>query len=115
MRKLARIGIPASPSIPAFPEFLDLKGMADPTSGKFAYPFNKTRTKATVQAMQKAESNLDDFWALYDGHFDKVLSRETRNVLRKLLPANRTLVRTPDWVEPSKEEEAARGQKQEAQ
>ncbi|KAI1764647.1 hypothetical protein GGR53DRAFT_466201 [Hypoxylon sp. FL1150] len=107
MEKLAQIGIPASPRIPAFPIYLDLKGMADPTSGKFAYPFNKSRTKATVQAMQEAERNLDDFWALYDGHFDKVLSVETRDVLRKLLPANRTLVRTPDWVEPLKEEEAA--------
>ncbi|KAI2631937.1 hypothetical protein GGR54DRAFT_7163 [Hypoxylon sp. NC1633] len=107
MRKLAQIGIPASPRYPAFPEFLDLKGMADPTSGKFVYPSNKSRTKATVQAMQEAERNLDDFWALYDGHFDKVLSGEVRNVLRKLLPANRTLVRTPDWVEPSKQEEEA--------
>ncbi|XXH01431.1 hypothetical protein Hte_007791 [Hypoxylon texense] len=105
IRKLAQIGIPASPRYPAFPIFLDLKGMADPTSGKFVYPSNKPRTKATVRAMQEAESNLDDFWALYDGHFDKVLSVETRDVLRKLLPANRTLVRTPDWVEPSKEEE----------
>ncbi|KAI1325326.1 hypothetical protein F5Y16DRAFT_423072 [Xylariaceae sp. FL0255] len=106
IEKLAEIGLPATPRYPAFPIFLDLKGMADPTSGKFVYPSNKSRTKATVQTMQKAERNLDDFWALYDGHFDKVLSPETRNVLRKLLPANRTLVRTPDWMEPSKKEEA---------
>ncbi|KAI6087008.1 hypothetical protein F4821DRAFT_278293 [Hypoxylon rubiginosum] len=105
--KLGEICIPALPRYPASPIFLDLKGMADPTSGKFVYPSNKSRTKATVQAMQEAERNLDDLWALYDGHFDKVLSGELRDVLRKLLPANRTLVRTPDWVEPSKEEEKA--------
>ncbi|KAH9896313.1 hypothetical protein F4778DRAFT_783590 [Xylariomycetidae sp. FL2044] len=58
MGKLAEIGIPA------FPTFLDLKGLADPTSGKFVYPFNKSRNNATILAMQKAKGNLDEFWAL---------------------------------------------------
>lgn len=83
-------------------KFLDLHGEGDPTSGKFSYPVNKRRTKESTGAMQRAERNLDNFWAIYDTHVDGVCIPETKWVFRDLLPQNKELMRTPDWVEPEK-------------
>ncbi|KAF0643408.1 hypothetical protein FPSE5266_20077 [Fusarium pseudograminearum] len=56
--------------------------IANPSGGKFKYPYEKRRNKDTVNALRRAEANLDAFWA----ELDSLLSR--------------TLRRTPEWVEP---------------
>lgn len=65
-------------------KYLDLHGEGDPTSGNFFYPANKRRTKESVEAMQRAERNLDDVWAMYDVHVDRVCTSGTKRMLRDL-------------------------------
>lgn len=71
-----------------------------PGGAKFYYPISKRRSKENVEALRRAESKLDEFWALFDEH----MFRDTENIdttaLYQLLSQPRALQRTPEWTEP---------------
>lgn len=73
-----------------------------PSEGKFTYPVAKRRTKENVEALRKAESHLDAFWA----GIDQVMFAKTGDLrdtaVRNLLSQPRILQRTREWVEPEK-------------
>lgn len=93
--------------------------LADPSDGKFAYPVNRRRNKANVEAMRQAEANLDAFWSAVDTHY-KTKAVQGRctccahpvgsthiDLMSALLNSDRTLQRTPEWVEPETSEKPA--------
>lgn len=67
--------------------------------GKSSYPVHKKRTPANVDAMQKAETLLDQMWdaLLEDMEQHDALTKHSKNVL---FFQGRQLQRTPDWVQP---------------
>ncbi|KAG0050122.1 hypothetical protein BGZ83_005081 [Gryganskiella cystojenkinii] len=72
----------------------------DPTSGRFFYPVDKRRTKETTEAMQKAEKNLDAFWAVFDKILVTKVDSNRQGALMRM-NENRTLHRTRAWIEPA--------------
>ncbi|KAM0228243.1 hypothetical protein ACHAPO_010891 [Fusarium lateritium] len=72
---------------------------ADPSGGRFKYPYEKRRTWETVYALRKAEANLDAVWAEF-GRLTNLKDYKDLVVYRLL--SQRSLRRTADWVEPEK-------------
>lgn len=68
---------------------------------KSPYPIQKKRKATNVDAMQKAETLLDQFWDAMLAELEQhnVLLTSCQNVL---FHQGRQLQRTPDWVEPVK-------------
>lgn len=73
--------------------------LGTPTGSRFAYPFEKRRTKETTLALRQAEHNLDAFWA----NIDRIMYVKAGNLegtaTHRLLTQPRMLQRTPEWVE----------------
>jgi hypothetical protein len=44
-------------------EFDEAARLAEPSGGKFTYPYSKRRTKETADTLRRAEANLDIVWA----------------------------------------------------
>ncbi|KAG0303484.1 hypothetical protein BGZ98_006591 [Dissophora globulifera] len=84
---------------------------ADPSDKKFYYPVEKRRTKENTEAMQKAERNLDAFWGKLDQIMLKTVNNSRDGLWTCLLSSDRTLQRTPDWVEPPPKSSAKDGKK----
>ncbi|KAK7750173.1 hypothetical protein SLS62_007924 [Diatrype stigma] len=72
----------------------------NPTDKKFAYPFEKRRTKQNVEALQQAERNLDHFWANIDRIVYAKCGSLEGTVIRRVLTQPRVMQRTPDWIDP---------------
>lgn len=72
-----------------------------PSAGRFTYPYGKRRTKETVDALQKAESNLDAFWVKADQIMLDKAPDIRRTPLSRLFSEPRMLRRTAEWVEPT--------------
>ncbi|OBS25860.1 hypothetical protein FPOA_06394 [Fusarium poae] len=86
---------------------LDTLGRAaDPSGGKFKYPYEKRRTKDTVNALRRTEANLDAVWAEIDRLTN--ITKFQDLALYRLLSQPRSLRRTAEWVEP--EETKNKGQ-----
>lgn len=91
---------------------LDAKNMGraatlgTPTEGRFAYPVKKRRTRENVEALRKAEASLDAFWCAVDQILNSKAGGLEGTATRGLLSQGRVLERTPEWVEPAKEEGA---------
>ena len=49
--------------------------LAVPADGKFAYPIDKKRTKATTATMIKVEVNLDLFKCRFDAKWNRLAKR----------------------------------------
>ncbi|EXL65227.1 hypothetical protein FOPG_18539 [Fusarium oxysporum f. sp. conglutinans race 2 54008] len=81
--------------------------LAEPSGGKFTYPYSKRRTKETVDALRQAESNLDMFWAKVDDVTKARVTDFEDTALYRLLSQPRILRRTAEWVEPTKTKEKA--------
>ncbi|KAH7191202.1 hypothetical protein DER44DRAFT_794629 [Fusarium oxysporum] len=81
--------------------------LAEPSGGKFTYPYSKRRTKETVDALRQAESNLDMFWAKVDDVTKARVTDFEATALYRLLSQPRILRRTAEWVEPTKTNEKA--------
>ncbi|KAJ4327131.1 hypothetical protein N0V84_002393 [Fusarium piperis] len=75
--------------------------LAEPSGGKFAYPIHKRRTKETVDALRRAEANLDAFWAKVDEVIRVKVPTLRSTYVYRLLSQPRMLRRTPEWVEPT--------------
>lgn len=76
--------------------------LGEPSGGKFTYPVAKRRTKENVEALRKAESHLDAFWASIDRVMFAKAGDLRDTAVRNLLSQSRILQRTREWVEPEK-------------
>lgn len=76
--------------------------LGEPSGGKFTYPVEKRRTKANVEALRCAESNLDAFWAAIDQVMVAKVGDLHGTAVRNLLSQPHILQRTREWVEPEK-------------
>lgn len=70
-----------------------------PGGAKFNYPVGKRRSKENVEALRRAESKLDGFWALFDEHMFRDTGNIEATALYQLLSQPRALHRTPEWIE----------------
>ncbi|KAJ5725631.1 uncharacterized protein N7483_006988 [Penicillium malachiteum] len=77
-------------------------GLGEPSNGKFTYPIEKPRTRENVDALRKAESNLDIFWIAIDRVMIANAGDLSGTALHTLLFQPRTLQRTPEWIVPEK-------------
>lgn len=74
--------------------------LADCANKRFFYPCDRRRTRENVEAMQKAERNLDEFWASTDkAFFDRIQGFTGSFIGQQIRDVQKTLQRTPDWVE----------------
>ncbi|KAI0903681.1 hypothetical protein F4823DRAFT_617631 [Ustulina deusta] len=69
--------------------------LGTPSDKRFSYPVEKRRTKQNVEALRRAEQNLDEFWAAVD----RVVY--TRCGQSAAPTHRRVMRRTPEWVEPA--------------
>ncbi|KAI8411884.1 hypothetical protein FOFC_08493 [Fusarium oxysporum] len=83
-------------------EFDEAARVAEPSGGKFTYPYSKRRTKETVDAMRGAEASRDIVWAKIDQVTQKNATGFENTCVYELLSRPRTLRRTAEWVEPAK-------------
>jgi hypothetical protein len=84
-----------------------LSDLGIPKNKRFSYPVDKRRTKETTDDMRRAEANLDEFWKTVDGHLIKQAGIWQHKSVRPFFDGERTLHRTPEWVEPVKEAKPA--------
>ncbi|KAL4905612.1 hypothetical protein BDW74DRAFT_167787 [Aspergillus multicolor] len=77
--------------------------ICDPSGDKFYYPFEKRRTKETVDALRKAERNLDAVWAAIDRPLCTKSGNLRGTAAGKLLSLQNLLRRTPEWEGPGSE------------
>jgi hypothetical protein len=75
-----------------------------PTGGRFHYPSDKRRTKQNTESMREAEHNLDLFWEKVDEVYQKKNGKSLEQGVKHLFKEERALERTPEWVEPIKEQ-----------
>jgi hypothetical protein len=83
-------------------EYVERVGtLADPANRRFFYPSDKRRTKENVEAMRRAENNLDAFWSAMDELVYERCGPLTGTTIRKVLSEQeqRVLQRTPEWVD----------------
>ncbi|GAP89947.2 hypothetical protein SAMD00023353_4400550 [Rosellinia necatrix] len=75
--------------------------LGNPNNMKFTYPIEKRRTKQNVEALRRAEENLDGFWVAVD----RLVYAKCGNLLgsaqQRVLTQPRIMRRTPGWMEPS--------------
>ncbi|KAF5983034.1 hypothetical protein FBULB1_3970 [Fusarium bulbicola] len=83
-------------------EFDEAARLAEPSGGKFTYPYSKRRTKETVDALRRAEANLDLVWAKIDQVTKKHIKDFEKGFVYDFLSQPRTLRRTAEWVQPAK-------------
>ncbi|KAI1952734.1 hypothetical protein LOZ57_000814 [Ophidiomyces ophidiicola] len=81
--------------------------LGDPLDGKYTYPSVKRRTKQHVETMRNSEKNLDRFWETVDNFYRSRTRKTLNQTVDKLLRADRTLQRTPEWVPPVQESETS--------
>lgn len=74
--------------------------LGEPSGGKFAYPFEKRRTQKNVEALRRAEANLDEFWAAIDQVISTKAGDLSGSAVERLLSQPHILQRTREWVEP---------------
>ncbi|OBR02125.1 hypothetical protein CH63R_14426 [Colletotrichum higginsianum IMI 349063] len=73
--------------------------LGNPSGNKFAYPSEKRRNKENTEALRQAESNLDDFWAAIDRLLYDGCGSLKGTALESVLSQQRSLQRTPEWVQ----------------
>ncbi|KAM0558064.1 hypothetical protein ACHAPJ_005231 [Fusarium lateritium] len=88
-------------------EFDEAARLAEPSGGKFTYPYSKRRTKETVDTLRRAEANLDEVWAKIDEVTEKYVTEFEQAAVYEILSEPRTLRRTAEWVEPEKTDSKA--------
>lgn len=79
-----------------------LATLGNPSDQKFFYPVDKRRTRENVEAMRRAEQNLDAFWSKSDEHMLAKKRSLDNTAVRQLLSQPRILQRTAEWIEPAK-------------
>ena len=74
--------------------------LGDPSGSRFNYPSDKRRTKENTATLIQTEQNLDNFWAAIDRLVYNGCGSLDGTAVGRLLSQQRTLQRTPEWVEP---------------
>ncbi|KAI1757942.1 hypothetical protein F4782DRAFT_475780 [Xylaria castorea] len=69
--------------------------LGNPSDKRFAYPVEKRRTKQNVEALRRAEQNLDEFWTAVDRVVYVKCGQSAGPTHRRVMQ------RTPEWVEPA--------------
>jgi hypothetical protein len=64
-------------------------------------PSRSAKTKQKVEALRRAEKNLDDFWVAVDGVVYVKCGSLASPANYRVLAQPRIIRRTPEWVEPS--------------
>jgi len=67
--------------------FVRIAGLGDISDRRFFYPSEKRRTKENVEALRRAERNLDDFWYAVDEIVDVNCGHLQGTVVRALFSA----------------------------
>ncbi|WAO94750.1 Hypothetical protein NCS54_01234800 [Fusarium falciforme] len=75
--------------------------LAEPSGCKFSYPFDKRHTKETVDALRRAEANLDAVWDKIDDQLRFKVPELQGTAVHRFLSKLRMLRRTAEWVEPT--------------
>lgn len=78
-----------------------------PTEGRFYYPSDKKRTEQNTESMRKAEHNLDVFWENFDQIYRRENGKSLGEGIKHLYKEQRPMERTPEWIEPIKEQKKA--------
>jgi hypothetical protein len=81
--------------------------LGEPSNGRFIYPIEKRPTKENVEALRRAESHLDAFWAAIDQTMVAKAGDLHGTAVRNLLSQPRILQRTREWVEPEQPQPTA--------
>ena len=81
----------------------DVARFGNPSDGRFHYPSDKRRTKATTESLRKAEANLDLFWGAIDGHYRRKIGKSLQEIVQHIFKDAHPLERTAEWVEPPKD------------
>ncbi|ATY61278.1 hypothetical protein A9K55_005689 [Cordyceps militaris] len=74
--------------------------LAEPSGGKFSYPVGKRPTKENVDALRRAEANLDAVWQSLDEQLRSKAPELGGTAVYRFLAKPRMLRRTAEWVEP---------------
>lgn len=81
--------------------------LGDVSGGRLSYPVEKRRTKTNVETLRQSEANLDAFWNRIDHLVHSKADSLHGTATRRLLSQPRILQRTPEWVEPTKEQKSS--------
>ncbi|KAI8299595.1 hypothetical protein K4K61_010474 [Colletotrichum sp. SAR11_59] len=73
--------------------------LAEPSNNGFAYPSEKRRTKAVTATLVEAERKLDAVWVAVDRLILEKAGGLWMDAVRHVLEHNRSLQRTPEWVD----------------
>ncbi|RYO96355.1 hypothetical protein DL764_007491 [Monosporascus ibericus] len=74
--------------------------LGTPSDKRFAYPYEKRRTKQNVEQLQRAEQHLDEFWAAIDRVVYAECGSLKGTAVQRVLSRPRMIQRTPEWVDP---------------
>ncbi|KAI4961241.1 hypothetical protein J4E86_000268 [Alternaria arbusti] len=86
--------------------FITSPELGDPSDGKFRYPYEESRRKKkAIDALRKAEANLDRFWRSFDTDFRNRSGGEDQETFRRLLEERGAMRRTKAWVNNRPEKE----------
>lgn len=87
------------------PKVFDCNSLLNLRHKKFYYPIDKAHSAAQVEAMQKAEANLDEVWVKLDFHFVTHHPQTLVKLFKSHYTSDqRRIRRTPDYV-PLEEDE----------
>ncbi|KAI0854223.1 hypothetical protein F5Y00DRAFT_222564 [Daldinia vernicosa] len=74
--------------------------IGNPSDRRFAYPYEKRRTKQNVEELRRAEQHLDQFWVAIDRIVNTKCGSLKGTAVHRVLSQPRMLQRTPDWIDP---------------
>lgn len=75
----------------------------DISGGKLAYPIDKRRTIENIGVLRHSEASLDAFWTFVDWLVRAGARTASDSAVSRMLSQQRTMQRTPEWMEPIKE------------
>ncbi|KAI1659783.1 hypothetical protein F4813DRAFT_401361 [Daldinia decipiens] len=79
---------------------LQVAQIGDPSDRRFAYPYEKRRTRQNVEELRRAEQHLDQLWAAIDKIVDTKCGGLKGMAVHGVLSQPRMIKRTPNWVDP---------------
>jgi hypothetical protein len=82
-----------------------------PHDHKFSYPCDQRYTRENSIALWKAERNLDLFWQEVDKQYEKRAGKTLDEHFAHYFSVKFELDRTPEWIEPYKEQEDDNGRR----
>jgi hypothetical protein len=90
---------------------LVLNKVGSPHDHKFSYPCDQRYTRENSIALWKAERNLDLFWQEVEKQYETLAGKTLDDHFAHHFSVQFELDRTPEWIEPYKEQEDGNGRK----